>query len=250
MEVFMFRVLLLAVLVPGAAFGQTLSSTQHVFPWFAHGRTASGGTYRTELILSNPNPTFASCSLQTAGFSVRLEGLNGALPFPASTVTFAIFPAGYEIIRSIGDQPLVSGFALLTCAQPVFATSNFSFFSSPSVPNPVAEANVPSSIGGRSVEYVFDRRSGARLAIAIANPYSTTATFNFNVVGSVTVSFLVLVPPGGVVARFLDELAALPPNATGKVIISDSSLSRNVYSIGLKYSGDVFSSVQPNVLLP
>ncbi|HYR86721.1 MAG TPA: hypothetical protein VE422_21725 [Terriglobia bacterium] len=246
----MFRVFVLGLFVPVAAFGQTLNSTQHVFPWFAHGRTASGGTYRTELILSNPNPTFANCSLHTAGFSVRLEGLNGALPFPASTVTFAIFPAGYEVIRSIGDQPLVSGFAVLTCAQPIFATSNFSFFSSPSDRNPAAEANVPSSIGGRSIEYVFDRRSGARLAIAIANPYPTTATYNFNVVGSVTVTFLVLVPAGGVIARFLDELVALPPNATGKVIVSDSDFSRNIYSIGLKFSGDVFSSAQPNVLLP
>src|SRR6266850_8026987 len=245
----MVRLLILVALVPTAAFGQVANAT-HVFPWFAHGRAASGGTYRTELILSNPNPTFANCTFHTEGFSVRLEGLNGALPFPASTVNFAIFPSGYEVIRSIGDQALATGFAVLTCAQPIFATSNFSFFNTPSDPTPVAEANVPSSIGGRSVEYVFDRRSGARLAVAIANPYPTIATFNFNVVGSVTVSFLVLVPPGGVIARFLDELAALPPNATGKVIISDSSLFRNVYSIGLKYSGDVFSSVQPNVLLP
>ena len=244
----MVRLLILVALVPTAAFGQ-VATTQHVFPWFAHGRAASGGTYRTELILSNPNPTFANCTLQTAGFSVRLEGLNGALPFPASTLNFAIFPSGYEIIRSIGDQPLVSGFAVLTCAQPIFATSNFALFSTSSDLNPFAEANVPSSSGGRTVEYVFDRRNGARLAIAIANPYSTTATFNLSVVGTITGNFLLLVPAGGVVARFLDELVALPPNATGKIIISDSSFSRNVYSIGLKYSGSVFSSALPNVLL-
>jgi len=246
----MLRVLILAVLVPTAAFGQTAVSTQHVFPWFAHGRTPSGSTYRTELVLSNPNATFANCSLQTSGFSVRLEGLNGPLPFPAQTINFAIFPSGYEIIRSTGDQTLATGFAVLTCALPIFATSNFSFFLNPSDPNPVAEANVPSSIGGTSVEYVFDRRNGARLAIAIANPYPTAATFTLNVVGSVTGTFFVLVPAGGVIARFLDELVALPPNATGKVIISDSNLSRNVYSIGLKYSGVVFTTALPNVLLP
>lgn len=49
-----------------------------------------------------------------------------------------------------------------------------------------------------------------------------------------------VVPAGSSVAKFLDELVALPSNFVGKVTISPS-----YYVIGLRFTGQVFTSIPP-----
>ena len=234
-------------LFPTLAFGQVLSSTQHVFPWIVDGQMNSGAVYRTELVLSNPNFGFATCTLQFGGLSPRIAALNGTSSTPLTVLNFAVFPSGYEVLRTLGNQPLASGYAVLNCSAPIYATSSFALFASTSASSPTAETTLPSSFGNTTIEYLFDYRNEARLGIALANPYLTPATFSLTLTGSVNGVWLVTVPAAAVVTRFLDELVSLPPNAIGKVVISDWAFSRNVYSIGLKFSPSTFAPVLPNL---
>jgi hypothetical protein len=237
-------------LFPTLAMAQVVSSTQHVFPWFVDGRVDAGASYRTELVISNPNSVYANCGLQLAGLRANFEALNGPVAGPISILNFAVFPAGYEVLRTVGSQPLATGYAVLNCSVDVYATSRFAFFDGGVNSSPIAEATAPSSFGNTIIEYVYDNRNGARLGIAIANPYPTPTVFALTVLGSLTGVWYLTVSAGSVATRFLDEWVPLPANATGKVIIRDYYSSRNVYSIGLKYSGQTFTSVFPNVRAP
>jgi hypothetical protein len=243
-------VLIVCLLLPNAAFAQVFSSSRHVFPWFLDGHTASGETYKTDLMLSNPNAAITRCTLQFAGFTARLDGLNGALPTAVSVATFDIFQFGYEVIRSLAGQNLARGYAVLNCTAPIYATATLSYFESETSKSPVVEASLPSSFGATSIEYVFDRRNGARLGIAVANPFGTPTAFRLSVGGTLNGTWTFLVPAGGVFAAFLDELVPLPANATGKVILSDANGARPIYSIASKYRGSTFSSVLPNIRVP
>jgi len=244
----MIRLAMIAIFtLPALASGQVLSSTQHIFPWVVDGRVKSGATYHTEVVLSNPNSAFANCSLQLAGLSTRFQALNGPTP-TVSVLNFFIFPFGYEILRTFDNTALASGYAVLNCGVPVYATTTFGLYSSDSAVTPSLEAMVPSSLGGAEIEYVFDARRGTRLGIAIANPYASPAVFTLTVLGTQNGVWALTLPAFGIVTRFLDELVPLQPNATGKVIISEVYSSRLVYSIGLKYSESAFTSVLPNIL--
>ena len=172
-------------LCPTLAMGQVVSSTQHVFPWFVDGQAAPEASYRTELVISNPNTVFANCTLQLGGLFANFEALNGPVAGPRSILNFAVFSAGYEVLRTTGGLPLATGYAALNCSVDVYATSRFALFTD-GASSPSAEATAPSSFGNTTIEYVYDNRNGARLGIAIANPYSTPAVFSLTVLGSVT----------------------------------------------------------------
>jgi hypothetical protein len=243
-------ILAFLLFLPSLASAQLVTSNQHVLPWFIDGRIAPGSGYRTELVISNPNFVFANCSLQLGGLTARFENLAGPIPGASAILNITVFPAGYDVIRTQAAQPLGTGYGILNCSTDVYVTERFSFFTGDNASSPVAEAAVPSSFGDMSVEYIYDHRNGARLGIALANPYSTPAVFSLNVLGSVTGTWYISVPAATVVTRFLDEWVPLPANATGKVVISDYFSSRSVYSIGLKYTGQSFSAVFPNVRVP
>src|SRR5262245_2746638 len=103
----LFGALCAIFLLPNLAAAQVLSSSQHVLPWVVDGRPAPpGGLYRTEIVISNPNFSFANCSLQLGGLAARFETLNGSTAGPVFTLNFSVFPAGYEVLRTTGAQPL------------------------------------------------------------------------------------------------------------------------------------------------
>src|SRR5262245_24312220 len=102
-------------ILPSVAAAQLVTSTQHVFPWFVDGRIGSGSGYRTELVISNPNFVFANCSLQLGGLTARFEALNGPVPGVSATLNIGVFPAGYEVIRTLAAQPLGTGYGIMNC---------------------------------------------------------------------------------------------------------------------------------------
>ena len=132
--------ILAITLFPALAPAQAVSSTQHVLPWFVDGRIGAGGGYRTELVISNPNFVYASCSLQLGGLAARFEGLNGPLGGPTATLNFPVFPAGYEILRTLAAQTLGTGYAILNCSTDVYVTERFALFAGDNISSTVAEA--------------------------------------------------------------------------------------------------------------
>ena len=177
-----------------------------------------------------------------------MGGLNGSTNNRISTLNFRLFPYGYEVITSLGGQPLASGHAILNCSVPLFASSILSYFSNDEDTRPTVEASMPSSQDASAIEYVFDSHDGNRLAVAIANPFPTPASFRLTVVGAVNATVFVSTAAGTVTTFFLDKLVRLPGNATGKMYIDDPYNGRAIYSIGFKYFGTTFSSVVPNAL--
>ena len=231
--------------IPESSGGSPLSTTSayHVFPQFADGKFSDGTFYRTTRMYINPGPSgTADCTTQLRGVTTNnINRFTGSLP-----------PANFIVSSTAGTQiPLQSGYATMQCAgAPVDAQALYSFYA----PNgaKLSEATVFSSPSAKTVQILSDGREGAQVGLAIANDSDQTNTYRisvYDVNGALVGSTTQDLGPRAAVAKFVNQFVPLPPNHYGQVIVSSMSDTGTASIIGLRYTGNVFTTI-PETIRP
>jgi hypothetical protein len=89
---------------------------------------------------------------------------------------------------------------------------------------------------------------GARVGLAIANDSDQSNTYTINmsdVSGTVVGTATQTVKARSSVSKFLDELAILPANYYGPVIVSSSSGTGSI--LGIRFTGSIFSIIPETI---
>src|SRR5205085_918946 len=144
---------------------------------------------------------------------------------------------------------LKSGYAELSCPNTVQAQLQFSYFDSAN--HKLGEATIQPATKGNSFQFLIDRRDGTRLGFSLTNDSAISGQFmviardqsghvvDFNLNDTIQ--------PWSQVSKFIDEeLPRLPANFFGTVEIIGVPGSQS-YSVGLQFTGSVFTTVQPLV---
>ncbi len=213
------------------------ASTYHVFPQFADGKFTDGTYYRTARIYLNPSATAPSdCTTRFRGMTI--DGV--------STLTVTMPPTAYLLSITNGIQAFQSGYATLQCSAPLDALALYSFYA----PNgaKLSEATVFSSPSAPRVQILADTREGARVGLAIANDSDQANTYTIGVYDSAGASVgnsTQTLSARSSVAKFIDELVALPANYYGQVIVSAANGSASI--IGLRFTGNVFTTIPETI---
>jgi hypothetical protein len=229
-----------------SAFAQVTDSRSkdHVFAQFALGRFPDGSYYRSTLIVAT-EASLANCDAKLVGLTVPGWGSDG------SGGTFRLASTTAFIIVSDGKQGFQSGFLNLHCDQPVAAQVLYGDYSQSG--NLISQATVFSSPAATMAQFVADYRESSQLGIALANTSTTTKTFvvaAFKLATSTTEApqeitrTTVQLTTGSHTARFANELLQLPSDFVGLIRIwSDTAATADVYTIGLKYTGQAFTTI-------
>ncbi len=214
------------------------ANTYHVFPEFADGKFSDGAYYRTTRMYLNPVQTAnATCT-------TRLRGLttDGNSTFTGNLPSLAFVDA-----QTNGTQAFQAGYATMECTGVVEAQTLYSFYSAAGVK--LSEATVFSSPAAQTVQILADFRDGAQVGLAIANDTDQPNTYTITVsdaggktVGSATQQLAAR----SSIAKFVNELVALPPNYYGQVVIS--STTGTVSVIGLRFTGSIFTPIAQTIL--
>jgi hypothetical protein len=211
----------------------------HVFPQIADGVLSDGTGYVSIVLATNASSQAARCTLRPYG--------NGLANRFFGSSTFTLPSSGsFNILTTVAALnvflPLTTGYATLSCDQPVVAEVGYTYFSSAAV---LAGATVFSSPATTRAQLIVI--TGSRLALAIANDTDSPGQYQLTVLnssGQPVVTGALSVPARSNSARFLDELVTMPANFTGAVSITSSSSPFS--AVGLFFIGSVFLS-QPAV---
>ena len=225
----------------GGGDGEALSRF-HVFP-----QIADGGGWQSIFLVTNVSQSDSRCTLQLQGLSVdrfpRVSGVSAS----GSTATFTLKSGGYLVYRSTNQQSLAAGYATLDCAEPVEAqvlyvakdasgttTGMATVFSSP--PGTVFQFPVLALENRLAAAVANDTSSEASCRLVLEDPARVTQ-------GEATFS----VPAKSTVARFLDQVIALPGGSftTGSATLS---CDQQVSVIGLYVDGALFTTLPPAIL--
>jgi len=214
------------------------ASTYHVFPVIADGRVSDGSYFRSTLMISNPNSSATTCTLQLRGLTV-----------PGFALTYQLQPNGFVVAPTPATQSITVGYATLQC-QPasVEAQLLYSYYSPGGTK--LAEAAVFSSPSAAKVQILADTREGAQLGLAIANDTDAQSTYTIAVDdgnGTVAAKVTRTLPPRTSIARYLYELVTLPPSYVGRVTVTSTTTTGTSSIIGLRYSGNVFATIPETI---
>ena len=111
-----YFLLLLFIVAASTANAQTAQAT-HVFPQIVDGRQADGSAYVSQLWIENIGGFITTCTLTIRGFgSERL----------VSSSTMTIPESSWAVLSTRGQDTIASGYAVLNCSQPVFASFTYS----------------------------------------------------------------------------------------------------------------------------
>jgi hypothetical protein len=217
------------------------------FPQVADGRYPDGTYYVTTFHVLNDSKDNA-CQLQLQGLSPRqLKFRDGAIK-TENPASFTLSSYAWEAISTAGTQSFSSGYAVLICDQPVHAQATYSLHGSSG--QKLGEAAV---IADRlpGAQFVIDQRQGERLAVAIANDESSSNNCSLTLLDRTAAPIgeptTLTISSRTTVAKFVDELVrfSLPPTFLGSVNLACSGEA--MYPIALRFSGEVFSTIQPVV---
>ena len=214
----------------------------HVFP-----QIADGGGWQSVFLVTNVSESDSACTLRLQGLSVdrfpRISGVSAA----GSTAAFTLKGGGYLVYRSTNQQALAAGYATLDCAEPVEA--QVLYVAKDASGTTTGMATVFSSPPGTVFQFPVLSLEN-RLAAAVANDTSTEASCRLVLEdhdrvteGEATFS----VPAKSTVARFLDQVIALPGGSftTGSATLS---CDQQVSVIGLYVDGSLFTTLPPAIL--
>lgn len=228
--------LLLLVSISGtSAFAQ---EKFFIFPQVADGRFPDGTYYRSQINvqqwLSTGN---VNCTLRLNGMSTTFGSESGSL------FTFSMPKDGWLAVQTAGTQSFQSGYAALTCSDYVYANLTYSFFTPTGLK--LGEATVFGVNPYYTMRLLADQTSGARLGIAIANDTDIEHTYRLTLRhsnGSTFTTSSVTIAARRSLARFLDELV---PSTVGGIfeVEVDAQDFTDLSVIGLRYSGQVFSTI-------
>ncbi len=225
----------------GGGDGEALSRF-HVFP-----QIADGGGWQSIFLVTNVSQSDSRCTLQLQGLSVdRFPRVSGVSAL-GSTATFTLKSGGYLVYRSTNQQSLAAGYATLDCAEPVEA--QVLYVAKDATGATTGMATVFSSPLGTIFQFPVLTPEN-RLAAAVANDTSSEASCRLVLEdparvtqGEATFS----VPAKSTVARFLDQVIALPG---GSFTSGSATLScdQQVSVIGLYVDGALFTTLPPAIL--
>jgi hypothetical protein len=208
----------------------------HIFPQFTDGRSSDGSYYRSTVMASNPSSILgSSCTV-----SAYIAGLSSPL-----SAMYTFQPNQWLLDPTPGTAPFRSGYLTLSCTQPINASLVYSFYSAQGVK--LGEATVFSSVPGRVTQILADQTGGARLGLAIVNDNSVDVVASILVgdtSGQLAASRTHNIRAKTNLAGFLSELTGFQ-GSQGQVLIGcdDSPCA----SIGLRYSGQVFTTIPSTV---
>jgi sugar lactone lactonase YvrE len=228
-------------------YGQTTSSTNtvsdnrstsHIFAQVADGQLGDGSSYRSTLVVQSDNSANVSCTATLVGLTIPGfgDGQNLLIRLSASRIA---------VVDTPGTQTIKTGYMTLACSSAVTAQVLYSLRSSSGVV--LSEATVFSSPPVTTAQLFADQRSGSQLGIAVAN--NSNASKNLQIVasdvsgtevGRTTLS----VSSKSQLAAFLSDLLKVPENFLGTVRISEAGgNTADVYAVGLKYTGNAFTTI-------
>jgi hypothetical protein len=186
-------------------------------------------------MISNPS--------ERAGVTCALT-LHG-VTLPGFSTSYTMGKSGWVIATTAGTDPFQAGYASLQCTAIVEAQLLYSFFA----PNgtKLSEATVFSSPQGSTTLVIADERDGAQLGLAIANDSDQTVTYSIssgNAVGPP-----MTLGPRTSTAKFVhDFVPHMAPNAVSAIVVSSTSDRSSV--IGLRYTGNIFTTIPEIGLIP
>ena len=224
---------------------QTVSYAQsrtHIFPHIADGFFTSGWYYTSTIAVAPWLSGGATCA-------VNLQGLEADFGSGrTNSFTFQMPEDGYWIESTDGRQPITTGYAAMECDAYVNAHLVFSYYTPDG--QLFGEATVFSSEEGFSytAEFLVDMSGGARFGVAIANLRSLPSDFalTFKSAGRGDITATVTVPERSNRAFFLlEELANIPSGSKGILEIKNEVFD-NFGTVGLRFVGEVFSTVPAN----
>jgi hypothetical protein len=233
-----------------AIFAQGNAATYHVFPQIADGTFPDGSSYSSVLFATNTSAVSANCTY-------RLYGLSGdrvAAPSPFDPFALPAF-GGFTIRGTKGTASFASGYATLSCEQPVAASVLYLFGSTSGILGLATVFSAPRSLVAQYT--VPNTNTGFRLGLAIANDTDLDeqylvilSTSDGAEVGRINLT----IQARSTIARFVNELFTVPPTGFfGSVaIISAKTLSGasggEFRTVGLLFLGSTFSTMPPTVL--
>ena len=214
----------------------------HVFP-----QIADGGGWQSIFLVTNVSQSDSPCTLELHGLTVDRFPRSSDVSAAGSTATFTLKSGGYLVYRSMNQQALAAGYATLDCGAPVEA--QVLYVSKDATGTTTAMATVFSSPAGTIFQFPVLTLEN-RLAAAVANDTSSEASCRLVLEdharvteGEATFS----VPAKSTVARFLDQVIALPG---GSFTSGSATLScdQQVSVIGLYVDGSLFTTLPPAIL--
>jgi hypothetical protein len=232
MKTFWMMVFLTVMAVPAVA--QT-AATIHLFPQIADGKMGSDVIYKSYIYLTNLNSTMALCS-------VDLHGMESSRLDSSSMVPVL---NGYSfVIQTSGQGPLATGYAGVSCMQPVYASLVYSqsrsdgtvdgmatVFSAP----PVKYAQIPVLLG-ENFRYGY--------SIANTNDSAMDVDVYLAVVGINLSSKTLTIPARSKLGGYLDELFGI--QGSGIFSLKFVSASEKKFSVtALVFSGSTFATLLP-----
>jgi hypothetical protein len=241
-----FALGLLVGSLPAEAQDSNGGSSVHVFPQVADGRFPDGTFYRSTLLVANPSAVRATCLFRLYGMRATLTGrvVSGA---DSDTFRFTLLGEAWDVATSAASTPFASGYATLTCDQPVAAQILYELYAD-SVKT--SEAAVFAAPAGKTVQFIADHRDNARLGIAIANNTDMPVTYAISARDAAGVAGgaeQTTVAARSRIAGFVDQfIAGLPDGFLGTVTITTLE-SVDVYATGLRVTGAAFSTISPIV---
>jgi hypothetical protein len=231
-------------------FAQGTAGTYHVFPQIADGTLPDGTFYVSSLFATNSSPNSTNCTYRLYGLSSdRVASPNPFDPF--------LLPAfgGFVIKSTKGTASFASGYATLSCDQPVAASVLYQFGSTSGI---LGLATVFSSPRSLVAQYtVPNTNTGLRLGLAIANDTDLAEDYLVilsNSDGAELGRTTLTIPPRSTIARFVNELFTVPPlGFQGSVGIVSAKVLNGAgggefRTIGVLFWGTTFSTLPPTIL--
>jgi hypothetical protein len=228
--------LLLFIVNAATANAQTAQAT-HVFPQIVDGRQTDGAAYISQLWIANVGGFVTTCTLTVHGFGVE-RLVSG------STVTIPV--SSWTMLSTRGQDAIASGYAVLTCSQPVFASLTYSLSAADGTP--LGGATVLSARQASYALLPMALNGHYRYGIAIANDNDAplvAALIVSGVPGSG--GRTIQVPARSQYLTFVDEVFDLPAQGTGmlEIVANGTTGSANFNVTGLRFDRGVFTTLVP-----
>jgi len=218
------------------------SATFHVFPQLADGLQDAASGYISTVIATNTSNATSTCTMHYYGNGLASRFTTNTFTLPAS----GSFIQFYSIVQSGVVNLLATGYATMSCTQPVAAGVGYLYLSTTGTI--LSAASVFSSPPATRAQFIVS--SGSRLALAIANDTDAPATYQLtllNTTGQTVGTASVPVSPRSNKPTFVDEVITVPQRFDGAVQISSAAASP--FSVmGLVFIGNVFLSVPAAIL--
>jgi len=233
-----------------AIFAQGTAGTYHVFPQIADGTLPDGTFYVSALFATNTGANSANCTYRFYGLST--DRVSSPTPFDP----FVLGALGGSVIRTTkGTASFASGYATLSCDQPVAASVLYQLGSGSGILGLATVFSAPRSLVAQYT--VPNTNAGFRLGLAIANDTDLAQDYLVilsNTDGAEVGRITVTIQPRATIARFVNELFTVPPiGFAGTVAIISAGVLNGAgggefRTIGVLFLGTTFSTMPPTIL--